>query len=88
MLIDLAGGISCPSSITVSHHKLIASWALAIASSSESPALKQPGKSGTTTPKLWSASPGSMAMMKFMVNILLFQASLFQQFVRYSLAQI
>jgi hypothetical protein len=27
-----------------------------------------------------------MAMMNFMVNILLFQASLFQQFVRYSLA--
>jgi hypothetical protein len=27
-------------------------------------------------------------MMNFMVNILLFQASLFQQFVRYSLAQI
>jgi hypothetical protein len=27
-----------------------------------------------------------MAMMNFMVNILLFQAGLFQQFVRYSLA--
>jgi hypothetical protein len=27
-------------------------------------------------------------MMNFMVNILLFQASLFQQFVRYALAQI
>jgi hypothetical protein len=55
-------GMRSPASSVTSIHPAIASSALAIASSSVSPAEKQPGRSGTTTPKAVRSVPGSIAM--------------------------
>ena len=58
---DGAGG-ALPSSSASSRWSRIASSALPMASSKVSPAEKQPGRSGTTTPKAWVSSPSSIAM--------------------------
>ena len=54
-----AGGTSPPSSIRVWQWKSMASLAWSMASSKVSPAEKQPGRSGTTTPVTKSAEPGA-----------------------------
>ena len=85
--IEEGSGTVSPSSTTVSIQRTIASFELSIASSKVSPAEKQPGRSGTTTPKAWVSSPGSMAIGYFMAN-LLFQTSLFQKLVNKTFAKI